>query len=770
MNGMKFTAGPHTRIVLTMAALGLIAALAIALGGCAEDPGGEPLENLPPNVWLASAPPEGTDARYRIQLYWGGWDPDGEIAYYEYCITDNAGAFDPADTTGPDKWDKVTGNDSLFTFSADIWADSNATDQITRFERSHTFFIRAIDEHGAPSLEPAYRSFTSWTLSPEVRIQVPRTSLLAPARVPSITTYQWNARDYVNSELEIQDPDSVRHILVPVESGNYAAAVEYIRTHPDDDLWSEWKYYKAENDSGKKWTTPPIDLGTYVFAAQAKDEAGAVTPVFDQRTNYRRVRVSRRSTGPQLDVYNEFTGTIRTTIANTSPVIIDLPAGVPVMFSFSADADSYGGLVSGYRYGWDIGDVSDPDQWEIDYTPFTRDEESTPSREFYYGSHTFNLEVIDNNGAVSRVEVKINYVQFTMRKGLLLVDDFAANGSLGTTNGAVPSDAELDAFWTDQLSGLAGFDPVADVITAKLGSPLSIVKFSDYKSVIWDAFGNYNAAATSRPKLYDLIQFRSQDPNKNPASGKIQPNLLALFLRAGGHVLLCGNQPLSQVINPAPVFFSIAPRFPLIFKYELEGDQDGEWSDQVDSENFVGDKSFAYEDVCLNAIDIAYTGYASLRNRFDNPCGDRYRTTPKAQGEGLREAKPIDPSFPLLTLRPEVAGPGKAYAPEQKGLNSELYNPVYFENCSAADIPTLRDCFEPVYAHVCLDTTSLLYQYEAPVAFWSSRYADLVPQGPPDGIAARSFFMGVEPFYFNPSQVREMMEIILFDEWQLPRL
>ena len=119
-------------------------------------------------------------------------------------------------------------------------------------------------------------------------------------------------------------------------------------------------------------------------------------------------------------------------------------------------------------------------------------------------------------------------------------------------------------------------------------------------------------------------------------------------------------------------------------------------------------------------------------------------------------------------MRPEVSDPGKAYAPERQGLNSEIYNPEYFAVCSATGLSTPRDCFEPVYGHVCIDTRSPIY--DAPVAFWSSRYADIVPQAPPDGIAARSFYMGVEPFYFKPIQVKEMMNIILFDEWQLPRL
>ena len=38
------------------------------------------------------------------------------------------------------------------------------------------------------------------------------------------------------------------------------------------------------------------------------------------------------------------------------------------------------------------------------------------------------------------------------------------------------------------------------------------------------------------------------------------------------------------------------------------------------------------------------------------------------------------------------------------------------------------------------------------------------------GVAARSVYLGFEPFYFKPSQVKEMFDVILFDEWQLQRL
>ena len=91
-----------------------LAALTVGvyLSGCATtEPGGQLKDNQAPRVWLASGPPEGTVQSYTVRLFWGGWDPDGEIQYYEYAITDNdAGVFNPADTTGRDKWRRVFTN------------------------------------------------------------------------------------------------------------------------------------------------------------------------------------------------------------------------------------------------------------------------------------------------------------------------------------------------------------------------------------------------------------------------------------------------------------------------------------------------------------------------------------------------------------------------------------------------------------------------------------------------------------------------------------
>ena len=118
--------------------------LLLALGpGCTSDEitGGLP-GNHPPKVWVAIGPPERSAVGYRVHFYWGGWDSDGDVIRYEYAITNNeTGVFNPADTTGADKWHPVTVADSTFLFTADLPDDSTDLDtdnQTARDRRPHT--------------------------------------------------------------------------------------------------------------------------------------------------------------------------------------------------------------------------------------------------------------------------------------------------------------------------------------------------------------------------------------------------------------------------------------------------------------------------------------------------------------------------------------------------------------------------------------------------------------------------------------------------------
>ena len=779
----------RTRIY-SLARVMLLIAFAVSVGaqfvGCSDSDQGVVKENQPPTVWLSSAPPEGSVEKYTIKMFWGGWDPDGEIAYYEYAVTDNeGGTFNPDDTTGSDKWSKVYSNDSTFAFTADVLVDTNTTDLATDFVRSHTFFIRAVDTEGLPSRSPAYRSFTAHTLSPEVKVSIPRRNQLTPASMPPISTYRWKATDYISDKLSKQDPDSVSWILEPLENheDDWNKTIAYIQNLPlDSPDWNKrggWVWYKAPEDSGKFWTTPPQDFGSYLFAIRAKDEAGAITPVFDETFNMRRVLVSERSTGPLLVVSNQYMGSVSTKVCNTALTILDLPAGIPVEFSWTAYAGDYGGTAAGYRYGWDIKDLDDPEQWEVDFSPFpphTEDELATArskSITYFFGTHVFTIEVQDNSGFCSRIEVKVNVVQFTMAKSLLLVDDFFEGSQGGWNNyigrGVLPNDAEHDEFWEDALSRIDGFDAVRDVIEVNTGDVIPLAKFADYKSIIWSVLGDVDQKI-NYPVLHDLVLFRPKEAT-SAVGGKVQPNLVALFMAAGGHILICGNHPVSTATNKTT---ASVLKYPLMFKYELDARASGQ-DDPPDVDRPSGDESFQWFELCLEAMDFAKTDFNRYRGSGLVCPTFAFRTVEGGQvNHTLRAAMPLDPEFPRLELRIETAGLGKWHQPTDRGLNTEVYNPQYFLDLCDFMPSSSRGCFQPIYGLECFDTSEPIY--EQPVAFWTSVFIDRKADVP-GAVEARSAVFGFPPVMFKPGEKRgpvglqgsrAAIEYILFEEWKLP--
>ncbi|UCG52272.1 MAG: hypothetical protein JSW58_01575 [Candidatus Latescibacterota bacterium] len=746
------------RVSVILLLLGIVTLPVIGPAGCASDElSGTLKENQPPRVWLSLAPPEGSVGGYEVDISWGGWDPDGEIAYYEYAITNNeGGVFDPADTTGADKWHRVYGNDSTFNFTADIPADSSDIDpeelKPVEFRRSHTFFIRAVDDRGLASRKPEYRSFTSKTLSPVVDILVPLDTWPDPAQVSRVTTFHWEGQDYVTTLDEIQEPDSVRWILVSTAGfdDSWEATLDYIRANPDAPEWSAWHDYQAPQGAGRSWTTPELEFGRYMFAVQVMDEAGAVSPVYDQHRNVRRVLVATRTTGPLVALFNKYFGTILSSSSDTPLMIVDIPGGLELEMRFTADASHYGGVVSGYRYGWD-------DSWP-EWTPYIG--ETTirlPPETFFFDSHTFTLEVMDNSEFITRIWIRFNIVPFTMTKNLLVVDDWD-EGDLGfeQTNGGLPSDAEHDAFWVEVLSDLDGFDPAVDIIEVRDNLPINAI--ADYKSIVWIAGG-------ADPLLGDIIEFI--DPRFPTPPGRISPNIIAMYMAAGGHVFLCGETVMTHAIKEPPIPLGV-PVFPIIFRYELGGDQDGHYEDSQVGVRGIGEDSFAYDEACLNVLDLAYVQNPQQRRRErDHVCGVDHLRDDDPRTNGLRWTLPIEGDFPQLELRPEVAGPGKSYAEDRMGLNCDIYNPEYFEDLCPllAETDPPRDCFYPIYGHGCLDPNSVIFY--APVAYWTSRFGDRVPDA--GGVAARSVLWGFHPVYFNPDQVKQAVDVILFDEWLLPR-
>ncbi len=742
-----------------------------------EIPSGSDVPNQAPSVWLAADPPQASGDTYSVRFHWGGADPDGQILHYEYLIVDHAaGVFDfenMADAT----WTSISSSE--FTFVMPSAAASEATTGPSATTPVYTLFIRAVDNEFMPSPEPDYISFTPKNLLPAVRITVPPVLLgLTPADVPSISTFEWGP---VSGRPE---PDSVQFALVNtvVHGNSYAQTINYLRSLDSAPDWYPWVWY--DGPKGREWTTPPLEFGNYVFAIRAKTVTNAINLLLVEPVNVRRIKVQARVSGPTLAVQNPLFGHIISASCDYPLTIIDQAANLPTSFTFSACADNYGGTVEAYRYGWDILDLEDPTQWEVGYTFYTGPVTTVP-RTYAFGTHVFSIEVIDNSGFCSRVQVRVNIVRFTGERNLLIVDDFRPDDIPGQsgwtlTNGAMPSDAEHDAFWLDMVSDVDQFDPVIDMVTVTAGIGIPIATLAQYRNIIWNAYGNVETRDfSSLPFLYTFILYRASLVHElgspcsptGGVSGEVPANAIALAMRSGVHVLITGNHPVQNVV---PRYGTLNVRWPMLPLYELEPGATQFGTEPRYLAEEPGGQGFAYQELSLEAIDFAFLTPQRARlngvapnQRYCGITGLRTINANSRRDDTMRSGLPIDPSFPALSLRPEVAAPGRFYAPASQGLDVEVYNPTYFRQGGAcAFVTPPRGHFDPIYGLVCLDTGEPTYQQ--PVAFWAGAYAPVTGDFP-GAVAARSAVFGFAPVYFHPYEIKPAIEHILFDEWQLPR-
>lgn len=113
---------------------------------------------------------------------------------------------------------------------------------------------------------------------------------------------------------------------------------------------------------------------------------------------------------PELTVTGMGITPIVTSGTGTPVTIIDVDAGTDVVFCWTADASAYGGTITDYQYAFDIADVSDPAQWDIPWTTFDGTETCSPTHAFYFGTHTFTIQVRDDSANISRAAIKLNIV------------------------------------------------------------------------------------------------------------------------------------------------------------------------------------------------------------------------------------------------------------------------------------------------------------------------------------------------------------------------
>jgi hypothetical protein len=723
------------------------AALAVVLAGCSDGViTGQIHTNQAPEVWLSSGPVENDTTSYQVHFYWSGWDPDGELAGFEFVVAkgDPIG-FSPADTAGLDKWTKTTSFDSIFRVAADGSPRPYPPNSLyTVFDRTHTFFIRAVDLEGKRS-EPATRSFTAWTLAPLVDIKAPAG---ASTTYSTVITFRWDGRDPIDSPSNSQSPDSVRYLYSQVVTPENIydpsfLIIDHLNANPEfyEDRWSSWTSYTAPGDSGRSTILGDDEIlqinRSYIFAVQAKDEAGAVTAIFRKNHNVKQFIVSWK-TGPLLSVTEPFLGGFRFIGTNLNPQQKQLPPGVPLNFSWSADASSYGGEISGYRYGWDVQDLSDPNSWEVNFSPYHKE---APERILYSGTHMFYIQVMDNGGRITLGRIEVEVIPFSMERDLLWVDDFPLDNTF-YPNMVLPTESVHDEFWLNICGMAPGFMPQRDVIDCadlNFKAP-DMERIGKYKNIIWTYSSSNNTT------LGQIIKFTPE--SMIGEAGTLPVNYLSIFLTKGGHLWLLGRS--DRAGGGLSLIFPQAPLFPASFKYDMAGTES----------DTSGVNCMGYRDFCVSVVDKVT---ASFRTGAEMPARslerDALRHIVKETGDPMALEFPEMPAE--VRLSAEVTCPSCFFNPQVRGFTYvEMYDTRYWMETRQID---QRSCFHPLYRMRARNTTSAV-DY-AVVALVLSKYSDKVPDVM-DGtaVAANSFHFGLPLWFFDHESVYRIANSI-FEEW-----
>ena len=370
----------HTGRAARIAPALLGAALA---AGCGEDTSA-PAPNQFPITEITGGPAESSRVASSVTFFFRGSDYDGTVREFDWILdTYPRWVVDRDQITlrqpepSDPGWTRVEASQITLTVPADtLLDDPQAPTGNLEFERWSTFYVRAIDNDGGFDASPATVTFQAFTQAPVLEI-------LSPARVGDTATLprnfvmNWDGFDAVGSGEPYQDPYQVRWVLLPATLDVLGDPIGFPQTLYDlpEATWSAWSNWAAADSSGRSRAflnvvPPGPNIGTFVFAVQGRDEAGAITPQFDRDTpeknNYATLFVDgERRVGPRLTVRAQqdslsswfFDGT------EAPPYSVPTALDTVTMLWDPPVASHYGARTGETRYGWDILNVEDDEEW-----------------------------------------------------------------------------------------------------------------------------------------------------------------------------------------------------------------------------------------------------------------------------------------------------------------------------------------------------------------------------------------------------------------------
>ena len=416
--------------------LALILAALLAAAGCSVDTelGGVAVPNARPDSRITGQPPTLLEAGFMVEFNWTGSDPDGRVVGFQWKLSDNGvDGISPRDTLTHDPltgavmnpWRFTAATDTTFVVLADQAGFPGDTAAPRSF-RTHSLFIRAVDDKGAVDPTPAYMTFTSTTLVPTARAAFPGLGTSGPSTVPPTVNIGWEGTD---PDFELRIPTKVRYLWKRAQfpdgrdvrtPNDYNQVYEELIDF-DDPAWTVWQRYSPSADNRLASFERQVNNTFWLFAVQTQDTAGAVSVGRRYGGEVAHVLVKVGSVRPVVSVREPFLGT-----ESGSYKSYEIAAGQPLNFSWTATAAAYNGKIVSYRHGWDLISVDDPNDpgWAV--PPGTSEQNRLAvERTFQDGVHSFWLRVEDDSRQITTIERRLNvvpYVDYDSQSELLVID------------------------------------------------------------------------------------------------------------------------------------------------------------------------------------------------------------------------------------------------------------------------------------------------------------------------------------------------------------
>jgi hypothetical protein len=481
------TLGVLSAVLLSMA-LGLFA-------GCNEDLGGL-IPNSPPDVRLTAFPPDSGTSGYDIEFYWEGWDPDGEVDYYIY-------ATDPPDMYGSEDsiWTRTDANHGSFVFEASDydtlyhWRDPQVA------QSWHVFVIKAVDDMGAIS-EPDYVAFNAMTIAP-------RTQFTAPPPAGGIqeyrgvsqgvglrVTFRWEGDDVDGIFTEVP----VRYLFKVTDvTGESNWTRLATRVWEDTTEWIE----RAADDRN---VVLDLDDGhAYAITVRAIDEAGAVEPLILLNGNMLWVGARERDSFPELSVRSVALGQRTWQGWKQDTETYEVPQGSRYEFTVLGNADWYGGLITGFSFGWDLQDLesNETDPTGIGaWTPWSTSRTTIPAEFTEERDYFLNVRCKDDGGGWTLATIQFHVIQLSSTKNLCYIDDWRKYPK--TTLGGEELD---DRVWQAMLEGYNYGEDWEDVSWDEWEVPWSehmptLEFLSQFRVVVWSLNASRSTSFNEQPAWF----------------------------------------------------------------------------------------------------------------------------------------------------------------------------------------------------------------------------------------------------------------------------